>query len=345
MRALLLLSAALLLAQAPAAAQAPLRSPHGELRHAVDCAACHSPEAWRPLRADPPFDHARDAGFALTGAHRLVGCESCHAGLRFDRPRAAEDECAACHEDPHRGRLSTDCASCHDTQRFARARTSAVHERTTFPLTGAHRVIPCESCHRDERAGAFTPVDARCVACHQQALQQALFPDHTAPAFRSQCDGCHRTTSWHGARFDHEAASGFALIGAHVRAECTGCHLPPDFRLRWAAASPQDCVACHRADYDREHTGMGFSLVCTDCHTVDSWSGATFDHDFPIFSGRHAGEWDRCTDCHTDPNNFAVFTCLTCHTQAETASNHRDVANYVYESARCLSCHPRGEED
>lgn len=329
----------------PVAAQAPLRSPHGELRVAIDCAACHSADAWRPLRRDAGFDHARHTGFALTGAHGGVACESCHAGLRFDLPRAAEDECAVCHADPHRGRLSPDCASCHDTRRFANARSTAVHERTTFPLTGAHRVILCEACHRDERAGAYTPLDARCLACHQQDLAQALFPDHSAATFRTGCDRCHRTLRWQGARFDHAEASGFELIGAHQRAECSGCHVPPDFHVRYPAASPQDCVACHRADYDREHAGMGFSLQCTDCHGVERWSGASFEHAFPIFRGRHAGKWDACTDCHTQPENFTSFTCLTCHTQTETASNHRDVGDYAYESARCLSCHPRGEAD
>lgn len=340
---LILLLSALLVA--PLAAQAPPRSPHGQLRATIDCAACHSPAGWRPMRRDADFDHVRDAGFALSGAHRAVGCAGCHAGLRFDQPRAAGDECVVCHTDPHRGRLSSDCAGCHDTQRFGNARSSAVHERTTFPLTGAHRVIPCEACHRDERAGAFTPLDARCVACHEQDLAQARFPDHGAATFRSGCDRCHRTTQWHGARFDHVEASGFELIGAHRRIDCTGCHVPPDFRPRFQAASPQDCVACHRADYDREHAGTGFSLQCTDCHGVERWSGATFDHAFPIFRGRHAGKWDACTDCHTQPANFAIFTCLTCHTQAETASNHRDVSGYAYESTRCLSCHPRGEAD
>lgn len=326
-------------------AAAPVRGqgPHGELRRPLDCADCHTAEGWRPLRRDTAFDHDRQAGFALTGSHAVLACEACHTGLRFDRPRAAEDQCGKCHADPHRGRLSADCASCHDTRRFAGARSPFVHERTTFPLTGAHRVIACEACHRDERAGAFTPVDARCIACHETDVARALFPDHSAPSFRGACDDCHRTTRWQGARFDHAGVSGFALIGAHARAECTGCHVPPDFHLRFNASSNQDCVACHRADYDREHTGTGFPLQCTNCHTPDTWEGARFDHSFPIFQGRHAREWDSCADCHPTAGNFAVFTCLTCHTRAETDSHHREQQGYAYESTRCLACHPRGE--
>ena len=220
----------------------------------------------------------------------------------------------------------------------------AAHENTTFPLTGAHRVIACEACHRDERAGAFTPVDARCVACHRRELARADFPDHSAPTFQRACEDCHGTSRWQGARFDHLEANGFALLGAHARAECIGCHVPPDYRPRFPAASPQDCVACHRADYDREHAGTGFPLQCSNCHTVERWEGATFEHEFPIFRGGHAGRWDRCTDCHTSPGNFAVFTCLTCHTKGETDGDHvGKVPNYAYESTRCLACHPRGD--
>lgn len=329
----------------PLAAQQAVVSPHGPLRPSIDCGDCHTASAWKPLAERPSFDHGRDAGFVLDGRHARLRCVACHTALRFEAPRAAPEQCAACHQDPHRGRLSSDCARCHDSRGFQVARDAAVHETTTFPLAGAHRVVACEACHRDERAGAFTPVDARCIACHRSDLAQARFPDHTSPLFKGACDQCHRPTAWQGARFDHEGVSGFALIGAHVRAECTGCHAPPDFRLRFNAASPQDCVACHRADYDRVHTGTGFPLLCTNCHTAERWSGARFDHSFPIFQGRHAGKWDTCADCHNVPGNFTVFTCLTCHTRAETDSHHREEPGYAYESPRCLSCHPRGEAD
>jgi hypothetical protein len=329
---------------AAAAAQVPPASPHGQLPAGLDCGACHSPEGWRPLRRELRFDHARTAAFPLDGKHGSLACRACHASLRFDEPRASPEQCGSCHQDPHRGRLSTDCARCHDTQGFARARSAAPHERTTFPLTGAHRVVPCEACHRDERDGAFTPVDARCVACHRSDLDRAVFPDHSSPTFQRACEDCHGTTHFTGARFDHLAVSDFQLVGAHARAECAACHVPPDFHLRFNAASPDDCVACHRSDYDREHGGSGFPLQCTNCHSPDSWEGGRFDHPFPISNGSHAGKWDQCTDCHNSPGNFAVFTCLTCHGKTETDREHRERPDYVYESTRCLACHPRGDE-
>jgi hypothetical protein len=340
---LLAWSALAWLCAAGAAAQAPPANPHGPLPDGLDCSACHSPSGWRPLRSDLQFDHAKATAFPLDGRHASLSCRGCHASLRFDRPQASPGQCARCHQDPHRGRLSADCARCHDTQGFTRAKTAAAHESTTFPLTGAHRVIACEACHRDQREGAFTPVDARCVACHRGDLARAVFPDHSSATFQRACEDCHGTAHFTGARFDHDAVSDFQLVGAHARAECAGCHVPPDNRPRFNASSPDDCVACHRADYDREHGGNGFPLTCRDCHSASSWEGATFEHEFPIFRGTHAGKWDQCTDCHDSPGNFSVFTCLTCHGKAETDREHRERPNYAYESARCLGCHPRGD--
>jgi hypothetical protein len=340
----------LLLAAAPSAlrAQARTASPHGELRNRIDCTQCHTAEAWRPLRRDPDFEHRRDAGFPLDGRHASVACAACHEGLRFDRPRAAPDECAVCHRDPHQGRLSTDCALCHDPRGFDSAPGPEAHLRTSFPLTGAHLAVPCEGCHANERDGLFTRLDARCIACHQGDYTRALFPNHAQAGFSITCEDCHRTTRWTGGRFDHVTASGFPLVGAHLRIDCSACHAPPDFQVRFQAASADDCIACHRADYDREHTGMGFSLICTDCHTVERWEGAQFDHDgfFPIYSGRHRGRWDRCQDCHTTTGDFAVFSCTTgCHARNETDGHHEGESGYAYESALCFSCHPRGEAE
>ena len=75
---------------------------------------------------------------------------------------------------------------------------------------------------------------------------------------------------------------------------------------------------------------------------------SSFDHDdeyFPIYSGSHEGEWSDCIDCHINPNNYAIFTCITCHIKLETDEDHEMVGGYVYESIDCLACHPTGDAD
>jgi hypothetical protein len=344
-----LLGALALLACVPALAEgqavrARSSSPHGTLEAAIACTACHTTEAWKPARRDMEFNHDEATRFPLLGRHAQAACGACHLDLRFDEPKFAANDCAGCHVDVHQGRLSTDCATCHNTTTFTGVSGLEAHARTRFPLTGVHLQIHCETCHRDERAGAFTALDASCAGCHAADRQRAVFPAHAGEQF-TDCLQCHQTSGWAGARFDHAAvANGFVLTGAHARASCDACHIPPDNRLRFSAAGQNDCVGCHRADYDREHGRTGFPVTCTDCHNDRSWRGATFDHDrfFPIFSGGHRGEWRACQDCHQGQGDFRTFTCLTCHRRREMDDEHEDERGYVYESARCLACHPRG---
>ena len=100
-------------------------------------------------------------------------------------------------------------------------------------------------------------------------------------------------------------------------------------------------------DYERVHAGTGFPTTCATCHSTATWSGASFNHDqqfFPINSGAHRGTWTSCQTCHTDPNNFGVFTCLVCHehNQSDMDRKHREVSGYAYASPLCYSCHPNG---
>jgi formate dehydrogenase maturation protein FdhE len=91
-----------------------------------------------------------------------------------------------------------------------------------------------------------------------------------------------------------------------------------------------------------------FPKDCLQCHTTSSWSGAVFTHSwFPIYSGSHRGRWSSCSDCHTNSNDYAVFSCTNCHEHAKTEmdSKHSGVSNYVYNSANCYSCHPTGQSD
>ncbi|MEZ4892892.1 MAG: hypothetical protein R2778_07720 [Saprospiraceae bacterium] len=66
---------------------------------------------------------------------------------------------------------------------------------------------------------------------------------------------------------------------------------------------------------------------------------------FPIYSGKHAGVWTSCTECHTNPSNYQEFTCITCHINPETNDHHVGIAGYNYSSPACFACHPNGSAD
>ena len=319
-------------------------NPHGALPANADCSDCHTAAGWKTTRPASKFDHGRDTRFPLTGMHAAVRCTGCHLDLRFDEPRVALAQCESCHADVHRGNLVGACVRCHNTRSFHDVPAVAVHNRTAFPLMGAHLQAPCESCHRTERNGAYTAVARDCVSCHQSALAQATI-DHSS--FPRDCTTCHSPFAWSGGvSFDHAlAAHGFRLEGAHALLRCASCHLPGGSTLRFtpAPAGSTDCFACHQPDYQRAHAGNGYPTTCTGCHHVTSWS-SNFNHDqaFPISSGAHRG--NSCATCHPTPGNFQAFTCLTCHEHAKASmdSKHQGRSGYAYDSPSCYRCHPRG---
>ena len=137
------------------------------------------------------------------------------------------------------------------------------------------------------------------------------------------------------------------LQGAHVSLECIDCH-NGNYNN-----TPNTCIGCHLNDYNNtnnpDHQVAAFPTDCTLCHSQNHWTPSTFDHDnmyFPIFSGRHDNEWNLCSECHTNPNNYNIFSCINCHehsNQTEVNHDHQGVSGYQYNSNACYSCHPTGE--
>ena len=82
-----------------------------------DCAACHSPDGWNLWE----FDHAKETGFPLSGAHRKLTCAVCHR----EPPKKVKlaKDCSSCHEkdDIHVGEFGRQCQRCHTTVSFSAA--------------------------------------------------------------------------------------------------------------------------------------------------------------------------------------------------------------------------------
>jgi hypothetical protein len=316
----------------------------------TDCARCHTPRSFLDRTAMARTHQL--TRFPLTGTHLAVDCESCHTPTAQGRLRFVNSpsDCIQCHGEAYRlakapdhvaGGLPTACDQCHSTASWPGARFN--HAVTRFPLTGAHRAVRCEQCHD---GGTFVGTVATCVGCHQTDYDGTTAPAHRAAAFPTDCATCHGTGAWLPATFDH-GGTDFPLTGAHRAAPCQSCHGDGVY-----GGKVTSCAGCHQPDYDGTtdpvHRSAGFPTTCADCHGTTTWDGATFDHDasyFPIYSGRHRGEWSSCSDCHAAPSSFQAFTCLSCHDRAETDGHHRDESGYRYESQACYSCHPRGTSD
>ncbi|GJM45603.1 MAG: hypothetical protein DHS20C21_24450 [Gemmatimonadota bacterium] len=313
---------------------------HQEGNFPTDCTACHGTGGW----TGASFDHSLTS-FALTGAHRTTACTQCHEGDVF---AGTPTDCYACHQpeyevamDPNHVELGlpTDCASCHSTTDWSGATFD--HSLTAFALTGAHRTTSCTDCHV---GGVYAGTPTDCYSCHQPEFEGTSDPGHVALGFPTDCASCHSTTDWSGATFDHSLTA-FALTGAHRTTSCTDCHVGGVY-----AGTPTDCYSCHQPEFegtaDPNHVALGFPTDCASCHDTATWSGATVDHAFPIYSGAHRqSRWDSCADCHTDAGNYASFSCFGCHPHSDkskTDGDHSGEGGYQYLSSACYDCHPNG---
>ena len=345
-----------------------------------NCFACHETAQWTGLSADCfachqiNFDNTSDPDHDANGFPENL-CETCHSQdvwepSIFDHS-ATSISCVTCHmvqysgtSDPPHAELSfpTDCANCHNSTAWIPGTFSHDVETTGFLSDGAHLSINCSSCHESWEP----PTEIRNCAsasCHQDNYSTSSNPPHETMGFSQSCTDCHTTTAWLPSQFVHDTqTTGYALEGAHESTECQSCHTPWEI-----IPTPRTCAdgSCHLPDYNSAtnppHASASFPLDCESCHSMTAWEPSTFDHDgqsFPIYSGQHRNEWNDCSQCHVDANDFAVFTCFGggCHHVTEMNNEHCEGADcescngHTYPVSGvtpldCLTCHPNGDED
>lgn len=80
-----------------------------------NCATCHNPNGWTRWR----FDHDKQTGYPLTGAHHALECHACHRQTNVAKVTAPTN-CYGCHkqDDAHQGAFGRACEKCHDTNTF-----------------------------------------------------------------------------------------------------------------------------------------------------------------------------------------------------------------------------------
>jgi hypothetical protein len=149
------------------------------------CDECHTPQGWR---SSVSFDHDLTS-FPLVGQHVAVPCEQCHVTRQY---RDVGKECVECHkkDDVHKGKLGKDCSRCHSPNGWKLWEFDHGKE-TGFALAGAHAKLACESCHR--RPADQVKLKRDCLSCHEK-------DDVHLGQYGRQCDRCHSTLSFKGAR-------------------------------------------------------------------------------------------------------------------------------------------------
>ncbi|HYE94792.1 MAG TPA: cytochrome c3 family protein [Rubricoccaceae bacterium] len=337
-------------------------NPHGNSFAGQSCGECHNPSGWGDASG---FNHAA-TGFPLTGPHARLDCESCHGTSgRFE---GLSQACQSCHrpDSPHGNQFAgRDCDACHTVQSSWGSVPNFNHQRTDFPLVGRHVQVACGGCHPGSGGNRqFEGVPhGTCETCHE---------DPHDDAFGNDCATCHTPAGWEQMaasfdeeRFDHEAHTGFALIGAHADLDCQSCHRRParnDELIRIAftgspggdsfpAVAHETCLSCHRDYHEGEFENNEGGAVCNNCHTQNEWTPTTFDvarhaadTDFPL-TGAHLAV--PCTACHVRPGHTKPLfdlddACQECH--ADENPHGTEFADDDGVTA-CAECHNTTEWD
>ena len=226
------------------------------------------------------------------------------------------------------------------------ARDRFDHQRTGWPLKGAHAKTRCDDCHqralivdpsirrlfeKQPKRVTYLGLSERCDACH--------FDEHRGQLGR-ECQKCHNESAWKPpSSFNHQATA-FPILGKHKEVACAKCHesltdehfngaaFPKPRAATFMEMKPIDhktCESCH----DDPHKGS-FGPACASCHSEAGWkiiktdkSRDTSFHDktkFPLRGG-HIGV--ACRSCHGpfpgQPAKFkglAFGACSDCHEDA-----------------------------
>ncbi len=319
---------------------------HSAAGYSDNCMECHNPS-----KGGWGVDNFNHGFFPLVGGHD-ISCEKCHTGGTFANLSA---DCVTCHQEDYNNtqspnhtvlQFSIDCASCHTTAPEWTPANFPDHDGLYFPIySGEHKGEwdQCIDCHTNPNNYA----EFSCTNCHTNPETNDDHGGVNGYVYSNNaCFACHPNGNEED-NFNHDGTN-FPLKGGHVGVDCNSCH------TNGFAGTPTDCNSCHNDDYlgttNPNHAAANFPTDCAQCHNEGAWTPATFDHDaqfFPIYSGKHEGEWDQCVDCHTNPNDFSTFSCIDCHehnNSADLADDHNGVSGYSYESTACYSCHPKGEE-
>jgi hypothetical protein len=286
------------------------------------------------LWCSPTFAQLFSPGDLATPHAALEGlsnCLKCHE----QGQRLSDAKCLACHQliavrvkerRGFHGRQKASCASCHPDHRgkgaklisFIPSEARFPHQKTGWPLKGAHGKLSCKTCHEKRRIApevrtklkkrrrSFLGLPTTCRACH--------FDEHRGQLKTTDCKRCHSEEAFKPARgFRHNRDARFKLTGKHRRVSCRKCHAnerdegfdpkayPTPRAETYAHYRPlphRRCTNCHR---DPHKGARGRN--CTSCHSTNGWDVIKETSDlafhaktrFPLV-GEHDGV--ACKLCH-----------------------------------------------
>lgn len=168
----------------------------------------------------------------------------------------------------------------------------------------------CVHCHKVEEIGLKTSKglaitkEKKNVAFHQKLIED-------------DCVACHA---------DHKGVQAFKPIGQFSHELVV-------------QETREQCNSCHSNPGDALHQKIKGN--CAQCHTIEAWTPATFEHDeYFRFDRHHPAD---CEKCHVQ-NDYSTYTCYGCHEHSRSKIRSEHVEEGIYDYENCVECHRSGDE-
>lgn len=300
-----------------------------------------------------------------------TGCLKCHV-MGEGVP---DKKCLECHKEIDRfvkkkkgfhGNQKKKCLECHADHKGRKFDSTKLdendfdHDLTTFKLKGKHKDVKCSKCHTKKRSKKnfrkkdpmFLGLSQSCKSCHAKDSIHKF----RGEARRKDCGHCHNENSWKvDKKYNHKAISGFALIGAHNRLQCSKCHVPlgkGKKRFKFPGVRQNKCLTCHKQEHGKNISPRFRGDNCLKCHNQESFKISNFKHKrvtgFEL-SGAHAKL--SCESCHKQRSSVRgnkkrykwtglKRNCINCHKDPHGFGRHK--LKHFLNAKNCLSCHNEG---
>jgi DmsE family decaheme c-type cytochrome len=274
-------------ASAGQAQPAPAKSTTGlaEYVGSDTCKACHD-ELYTSWEKTPHWKTTLDA----KGGPSHQGCEGCHGPGSEHVAGGGDVTKIFVFKDHSTKEINARCLACH---------VGGPQHMNTINSEHSRNEVSCIACHSPHHAkeSEFLLVNAQpqlCYSCHLQQKAQFDMPfHHRVNEGLIQCSDCHNV---HGTVKPKQVRSGAATQDI----VCFQCHSDKQgpFVFEHQAVKVDGCESCHMVHGGPNPHMLKLSnvnLLCLQCHTTSSFSGAP---GVPSFHNQ-AALYQSCTLCHS----------------------------------------------
>jgi DmsE family decaheme c-type cytochrome len=270
-------------AQEKTAAAKPAEAAASDYAGAEACKTCHA-DIYSGWEKSPHWKQTYQKGGAAKH-----GCEDCHGAAASHVADPTDTSKLFLFEKASPKEINARCLTCHASGTEHMHAIDSLHSRND---------VACTSCHSPHHGkdADFLLIKAQpqlCYGCHLQQKSQFDMPfHHRVNEGLVQCTDCHNP---HGTERPHQIRTSAAQDVA-----CYTCHANKQgpFVYEHVPIKTEGCESCH-TPHGGPNAHMlkvsNVNILCLQCHTASSFSGAPGT---PSFHNQSVF-FQACTVCHS----------------------------------------------